>query len=102
MKLSEQYNNLDKIVTEAFGRALENLGGLIVFYENDYSDCPTSYYNDNNGEEQEIYIIKIDKEGIHISEVFGDLSLCINLSELNGLSERIDITERLEFEFQRE
>lgn len=109
-KLREEYLDLNNRITEAFKTQL-GIIGKIVYQEEDFvddgeisdddipmynevSDCPTSYYIDNNGDTLEIYITKIDSDGIHIVEYGeGEKSLCIDFSELDGINCKLEVLE---------
>ena len=105
--LLQAVKNLEVNITKTFDETLEKVGSVLFYDIEDcdnpeaiygaISDCPTSYYNDNNGNECYINILKIDSDGIHIVE-FDDyeINLCINFSEINGFYARLTIVELLE------
>lgn len=105
--LHEELETLNSKITDTFNELVEKLD-TVLYYDiedcdnteaeyGDVSDCPTSYYNDNNGNECYIHILKIDSDGIHIVEFDNySINLCINFSEINGSYTKIEIIKLLE------
>ena len=116
MKVSEgfreEYTSLNTRITEAFKQALDTIGKM-VFYEEDFiddgeisdddipmyqdfTDCPNTYYIDNNGNTIEVYVTKIDSEGIHIVEAenYG-ITNVIDYSELDGIHCKLEVLEMI-------
>jgi hypothetical protein len=107
MNFSKEYQDLEDRVEQAFTEKRSQIVEIDFLNSTNFEDfenmydalegCPTSYYNGKDGGEYQVYITKIDSEGIHVIECEDNTrKKSIGLKDLNGLYYKIELLETIE------